>query len=323
MAEDNDQVINNDVTDDNVNVDDSVNDDAANQDTIEDEDKTESEKKQTLVDKIRNVLKRSPDNAGDDTESNDTETDSSGGSDTQVTDDDIPDEFVEVAKDANWTDQQIIDHAKKYSNADLMAQITFLQKQDSDTENSSDKSDDTDKSSGESKEKSGESDENADDVKDEVIKKLEARIATLEQNEQKKNDDDATKELVAMAQRATAMMDELSEQYDGVFGTYDELPRFPDGTVIPNSPENLARNQVWGLVRTLTDAGTDFDTAMSISLNAFKGEHLEKSAERNLAVKLKRSAKKVSPKRHSTSATTKAKDLAGVVREGLKKHGRV
>lgn len=323
MSDDNDKTVDNSVTDDNVNVDDNVNKDDVNNDVIEDEDKTQKDGKKGILDTIKNIIKRTPDKGGDDTDGDDeTNSDSSNGSDSKVTDDDIPEQFIEVATAANWSEQQIIDHAKKFSNAELLSQIDFLQNQDSDSEDGSDKSDSKADDSGESKKKSGESDDTKADDKDAYTKKLEERIAKLEKDSAEKNDSDSKKELVAMAVRASTVMDEVSEQYDGVFGKHDELPRFPDGTVIPNSPENIARNQVWELTRTLAGTGMDFESALSTSLNAYKGENLGKTAERNVVKQLRRSAKKVSPKRHSTTATSKAKTGPEVVREVLKKHGR-
>lgn len=322
QSDEKDQTVDNNVNDDNVNVDDdNVNKDDVN-DNIEDEDKTKKDEKKGILNTIKNIIKRTPDNGGDDDGDDNSDSDADG-SDNKVTDDDIPEQFVEAAVAAHWSEQQIIDHAKKFSNKDLMSQISFLQNQDSDSEDGSDKSDTKADDSEESKDKSGESEDTKADDKDEYTKQLEERIAKLEANEQKKNDDDSTKQLVANAQRATSLMDEINEKFGGVFGTYEELPRFPDGTVIPNSPENTARNQVWNLARTLNGSGMDFETALSTSLNAYKGEHLEKSAKRNVITQLKRSAKKVSPKRSSTTATSKAKTGPEVVKEVLKKHGRV
>jgi len=275
-------------------------------DERQDETKETNETKTGIVDKIKSIIKGNTDNTVD-----------SKGSDSDG--DDIPDEFTEAALKDGWTEEQIKEWASDYTDDELreyakdLAPLSGI-KGDSDKSEQSSKEGDTQQSI-------KKDDKVKDDAKDEVIAKLTERLDKLEKGQEKNIERDAQEKLASQASRATQVMDELSKEFE-VFGTFDKLPRFPDGSIVPSSPQCKARNEVWGLVLDLHEkAGMDFEQALSTSLDAFKGKNLVKDVKRNLIKDLKKSEKQLSAKHSSHEQVKTGLSGAEVIREVQKKHG--
>lgn len=234
----------------------------------------------------------------------------------------IPAQFIEAASAAGLTEQQIIDFAtkgndgKEYSDEELLSQIPYLKQPGSDTTEVVE--------SKVKKEVVKEPKKEVEKEQSDTEKKLAdalTRIEQLETSDKQKLEQNSQQQLVAQATRVTSALDDLSKEYE-VFATYETLPRFPNGMIIPNSPANVARNQVWELAQELTTAGKDFETSLQIAINSYKGQNLEKDAQRNVIKGLKRNEKRLTPK-HASHEKTVAKPESGadVVRQAGKKHG--
>lgn len=283
--------------------------DGEQQEEQQEEVKEEPETREGLISKIKNIIKsKADDDTGDDVS-----TDADDG-----IADDIPQEFTDAALAADWTEEAIKEFAgqgkegKPYTDDELREQIPQLTPSSADSDKSEQPA---------QKEDEKEDDkESKDDEKDEVIKQLRADVDMLKKGQQKNIENDAEAKLVSQASRANQILDEASKEFD-VFGTFETLPRFPDGRIISSSPQAKARNEVWYLAEDLEKTGMDFETALSTSLNAFKGKNLVKDAKRNLVKDLKKSEKRLSAK-HSSHEQVKP-DLSGpdLIREVGKKHG--
>lgn len=274
--------------------------DAEEQQTeVKDEQQETAETKIGIIQRIKNIVKGTPESDGD--------------TDADVEGDDIPEDFTKAALDAGWTETQIKEHSSDYSDDELRKQIPYLG-------TSSENSDESEQLSQKEGDIEKKDEQVKDDKKDEVIAKLTERLDKLEKGQEKNIKQDAQAKLESQASRATQVMDEQSKEFE-VFGTFETLPRFPDGRIIPNSPQNIARNEVWGLALQMEKAGMDFEIALSTSLNAFKGKNLVNDVKRNLVKDLKKSEKKLSAK-HSSHEQVKT-NLTGldVIREVKKKHG--
>lgn len=236
--------------------------------------------------------------------------------------DTIPAQFIEAAEAAGLTEQQIIDFAtkgndgKEYSDEQLLSQIPYLKQPDSETAKVVES--ETKKEVVKELKKEGEKEQS--DTEKKLADAL-TRIEQLETSDKQKLEQNSQQRLVAQATRVTSALDDLSKEY-GVFATYESLPRFPNGMIIPNSPANVARNQVWGLTQDLVTAGKDFETSLQIAISSYKGQNLEKDAQRNVIKDLKRNEKRLTPKHSSHEKTvTKPESGADVVRQAGKKHG--
>ena len=309
-------------TDANANVDKDLKADAdetvdadADDNKTDDSQKEVSKKKPSIFDTIKNIIRRKPDDGTADAD------DSDGGSDTDDSTSegkDIPAQFTEAAIAAGMNAEQISEHASDYTDAQLLEQIPDLKPQVS--ENSDESEQLSKKETGDTENKDGE--KATDDAKDEEIKLLKERLDKVEKGQLQNSEQEVQNQFISRATAANKRMDELSKEFE-IFGTYKTLPRFPHNqAIIPSSPQAKARNEVWGLAEDLhMKAGMDFDMALNISLDAFKGKHLSADVKRNLVKDLKRNEKQLSAKRSSHEAVKT--DLSGpeLIREIGKKHG--
>ena len=235
----------------------------------------------------------------------------------------IPADFIKAATDAGFTDQQITDFAttgndgKEYTDEELLSQIPFLKQPNVEA----DKSVKSTTKKEVVKEEPKKEDEKIETDTEKKLTAALARIEKLEKSDKEKLEQNSQQQLVTQASRATDALDVLSKDYP-VFGTFKTLPRFPNGVIIPNSPANLARNEVWELARSLNTAERDFESSLQIAINSYKGQHLEKDAQRNVIKGLKRNEKRLTPKHTSHDKhVNKPTSGADVVRQAGKKQG--
>ena len=110
-----------------------------------------------------------------------------------------------------------------------------------------------------------------------------------------------------------------------MFGKTDDLPKFPDGRLIPTSPQMQARLEVYGTAQQLKEAGMPGDEALELSLNAYKGANLAVETKRNVIKGLKKNEQMLGGRRssHEGVAEGGGKDLSGaeVIQEVARRHG--
>lgn len=286
---------------------------ADSQQQIETDTKTEPEKKTGVIDMIKNIIRRKPDDGKGENAEADADAKTGTGKGEAV-----PTEFADAAAKAGMSPQQIEDFASDYTNEELFNQVPLLLAQVS--ENSEKSEQLSQKETGEAQSQATEKKD--EDDKDVEIKLLRERLDKVEASQQKSSEQNQEDVLVSMASRATKLMDELSKEFE-VFGIYEKLPRWPhNNQIIPNSPAAIARNEVWGLAYDLTTkAGIPFDRALDISVNAYKGKNLAKDVERNFVRDCKANEKRLSAK-HTSHESVKT-NLSGpdVIREVGKQHG--
>lgn len=229
--------------------------------------------------------------------------------------DDIPDEFTDAARNQGWLDDDIKDfieagnNGEEYTDEELKEMIPFL------SEESAEKSEDADG------ENAGEQEEEVEDSQDdEAMQKLNDRIGELEKALDSAKEVDAGKQQEQAAQRASQLFDDMSKQFE-VFGKTSELPKFPDGRLIPNSPQLKARSEVWETAQSLQTAGLDFDAAMDTAMDAYKGKHLATEMQRNTIKALKSRETKLSGKFTRHESTKVPEYGPDVINEILRRHG--
>lgn len=280
--------------------------------TKDDETKETNETRVGVIDRIKNIIKGKADDIAD--------VDSKEGTD-------IPDEFTEAAIKAGWTEKEIEEWTSDYTDDELReyAEDLILPSEDSDKSEQLSKKEGDTQQKVEKKDNKVKDDEKDSEAKDEEIRLLKERLDKVEKGQKKSTDREAEDKLISMASRATKLMDEQSKKFE-IFGIYEggkpnSMPRFPDGRVVPSSPQMKARNEVWGLALSLEKTGMDFDTALSTSLNAFKGKNLAKDVKRNLIKDLKKSEKRLSAKHSSHEQVKTGLSGVDVIKEVQKKHG--
>lgn len=249
--------------------------------TEETAEETKEETKETIVDKIKNKIK---------------EFTSSNEEPTEIA---VPDDFSKAALNAGWSSEDIQDFAKDFSEEELHEMIPTLIGEDTD---------ESDETSDTLEEEETNETKDEDSQEDEQVKKLLERIEALEKAQGKAQEDNEKQEIVNLVHRASQTFDELSEEFE-IFGKTDKLPKFPDGRLITTSPAMKARKEVFALSMRLKDSGMDFDEAMSVSLNAFKGKNLSNDVKRNLIKDLKKKEQRLSGKR--TSHESSSGDMSG------------
>lgn len=259
--------------------------------------KSSEEKRAGLMDRIGNFL--------------------SGKKETEDDEFKLPVDFANAweaeAEKQSWTQEDlenlILEDGKvKYTDEELLEMIPFLS---SETE----EPDELENSSANEEETKRESTKEAD----EKFQAYEERIAALEKALEEGNK--RTQE-----EEAKHLWDQVSESFDksGIeaFGKTEQLPRFPDGRIIPSSPQYKARQEVWDIANVLMSAGWSMDESMKTAFNAYKGQNLEADVKRDVIKDIKSKSNKLSAKRTSHGAS-KTKHAYGpdVVGEALRKHG--
>jgi hypothetical protein len=259
---------------------------------------TDEEAKKSAIGKIGDMVKNFVSGKGDET------VDEEGA--------DIPDEFTTAASKAGWTDEDIVEFTSDYTDEQLIEMIPSLTTDSVETEKTEEKSE-------EKSEKTEVKVENSQE--DEKTKKLLERIEALEKAQGKSQEEIEQQELAGRIHRANQMFDEKSKEFD-VFGKTGEMPKFPGGKIIPTSPQMKARQEVWDVAALLHKSGMDFDKAMSVSLNAYKGKNLSKDVKRSIIKDLKKNEKKLSGKHTSHESANVAEYGPDVIREIARRAGR-
>lgn len=231
----------------------------------------------------------------------------------------LPSKFLEAVKGLNWSEEDIkefvlSDGEPVYSTEDLIEMIPFLIGENSEeSEEASNKGEEVP----ETKEKKGE-----DSQEDEKVKELMARIAALEKAQGKSEEEQVAKHTADLVHRASQFFDKKSEEFE-IFGKTQTLPKFPDGRVVPNSPQVKARQEVWDLACRLNSTGIDWDESLELSFSSYKGKNLANDVKRNYIKDLKKNEQRLTgkPIRHEASSNVVERG-ADVVREVARKHGR-
>jgi len=256
----------------------------------------EPESKESVISKIGSKIKQFV--TGEDTSQGET----------------IPDEFSEAAKAAGWTDDDIVDFASEYSDEELKEMITALKGEDAEIESDviSDKA--------VKPETPDKPDTNSQE--DEALQKALARIEALEKAQAKTSEVNEHEEFQGRIQSASELFDKLGEKEMPVLGKTAEIPRFPDGRIIPTSPVMKARSEIFNLAEILYGKGMDFDDAMSISLNTYKGKNLTADVKREFIKDLKKHESKLGGKRTTHESTNVALSGPEVIREVARRAGK-
>jgi len=230
---------------------------------------------------------------------------------------DIPQTFLDAASKMGWTEDEVMDFVgtteRNYTDEELIEMIPMFIGEEpvKEQEKPSDKV-----AEPKTKETKVE-----DSQEDEKTKKLLDRIEALEKAQGKSQEDTETKKLQGLIHQASQTFDDKSKEFE-IFGKTEELPKFPDGRIVPNSPQMKARNEVFDLAYLLYDKGVAFDKAMETSLNAYKGKNLSNDVKRNIIKDLKKNEKRLSGKHTSHESNPVLTSGAEVIREVARRHGR-
>ena len=213
---------------------------------------------------------------------------------------DIPDAYTKAAEAAGMSKEEIIAHANKCTDEELLEEAQGIQ----DRLKQLDDATEEDKVT-EQDDKKGEDEGDKDKVDPELVKSITEKISkelaekfgtTLE----KINEFEAHQEEQSARQTvetASKIFDDASEKYP-VFGKTDELPRFASGRLagelITRSPEVKARLEVLRYADAFMKTGDGIDDAMAKALGTYAGLHLEKESKRNTIRDLKNHETKLS-----------------------------
>jgi len=212
----------------------------------------------------------------------------------------IPESFSEAAIKAGWDEGMIKEFASEYSDDELIDMIPHLgvEKQEKETvsQEQAKESEQPDKSVALDKE----TDVNKlrEQLKDELKKELEAEFGDLKESLNQAKKEREVQILVDMERQANVIFDDVSKDFE-VFGKTDDLPKFPDGELIPSSPAFQARSKVYDVAMGFLRIGfsKDIHSAMKEAISWYKGSNLEKDVERKYIKRLRAGEKRLSAKR--------------------------
>jgi len=224
---------------------------------------------------------------------------------------DIPEDFTTAASEAGWSEEDIIKFASDYNDDELKEMISYLESPDEEEVE-------------EEKVVVKPKEEVKVDkpVENEEVKKLKEELAELKKSIDEVKESKKEKETQAMGDQAETFLDKTSEKFD-VFGKAKDLPKFPDGRLIPNSPQYKARAELLGNALKFYTMGESWDGALENALSMYKGKYLERDTERRVIQNLRRKSEKLSPDRYTKITEKKYKDeterQADVVKTATKK----
>lgn len=259
------------------------------------------EPKESIVDKIGDMLSKAKNAI------------TGGGDDAGA---EIPDEFSTAMKAAGYSDDDITTFAADYTDAELQEMIPGLVPADpAKAVEPAPATVPTVEPTPEVKVK--------DSQEGEELKQALDRIAALEKAQGERTEQSEQEQLNSFVSKASELFDETSKEFE-VFGKTEELPRFPDGRIVPTSPQMKARNEVFENATQLKQAGMPGDKALELSLNAYKGAHLATEIGRKTIRDLKLREQKLGGKRTSHEVGGGVgKELSGpeAIVEVARRHG--
>lgn len=242
--------------------------------------------------------------------------------------------FIRAAQSAGWSAQEIQTYAAEHTNEDLMM-LTNLLKQDdtvpvTGTQEANVKDEDTkqfeldDDVLKQIADDSGEGTANLIKSLATELNSARSEIAAIKKDfgdiQQQNKQDESKAQLYA----ANEMFDAAAEQLPSL-GKTDELPTYPDGGLVTNSPEMEARDGVYRRAVAMTQLGLSFRDAMKDALQWYKGGLVEQELEGSILKDLKRNEKRLSPKRSDKQTTQKftseRERRSALVNEIARKHG--
>lgn len=250
------------------------------------------EEKKSFIKEMKEKLFGKSEAKTDESKNTDTKGTESKVTETTKEGEEIPDEFTEAAKSAGWTEEQIVEHAGKFTKEQLMEQIAQLLEDQEKTEEVEEKKEESQKEIAKS------------DNKDDRIAALEAKLAAMEQGISKYNEQEKKTQVVQRFTTANEFLDKLAEKTDA-FGQFKDLPKLPDGRYINSSAEFKARAEVFNTAKMFEQGGMPWQSALENAAAWYSGRFLDKTAERNVIKRLKDSGKKVSPARVEKSTSKK------------------
>lgn len=293
----------------------------------------EQEEKQGLIDSIKQKLwgdTKSP------TELGDTEEDNEASAEAPV------EGFVEAAKQAGFSVEQIDQLSKEYDAEQLKELIPHLlaeEELEEETEKNIQESADQQavpQSDGSKTEPPANLTEELKPFYEELRKEFESRdrerAESLEELKSRLVDFDADKavqEFSQQAQSADDFFDRASKDFP-VFGSTKELNRFPEGSpkagqVIPVGKEFEARQAVWSMAQKLNTLGGSWDDSLEDAFAWYKGRHGEKELSKKLVRDLKKNETRLSPRRSSKNTqqtyATEYDEKMAIIAEARRKSG--
>jgi len=202
----------------------------------------------------------------------------------------LPDSFVEAARKAGMTDEEIIETSSDFSDEELEEMASLLAEMG--TEESLEESEELpEKETEEVKEVSKE------DASE--LAKIKQELDNLKKELGKVKEDETEKFLIDLEDYANKAFDEASKDFE-VFGLTKDLPKFTSGPnkgkYLPLSPAFQARSQVYDVYLKFVQLGQEKEDAMKNALAWYKGLNLEKDVERKAIQRLKKNEKRLSAK---------------------------
>ena len=204
-----------------------------------------------------------------------------------------PNEFIDAAIDAGWTDKDIETFIKDKTPDELLELVPHLTASVGQPEGEP-----------EPKVKPPEEIKPADDkdvdaLLERLLPKLQEKLGL---GEVKKLTDELKTEREASnvadtLKRADNLMDDLGKEFKE-FGLRKDMPVYPAGNLkgqlIPTSPQFKARSELYGFAVPFMKSGQSIDEAMTNAQYAYRGKYLKERTERDLIKDLKKHEKRLS-----------------------------
>lgn len=219
----------------------------------------------------------------------------------------ISGEFIKAAREAGWEDDDIVAFAGNYDNDELNSLIPAVL-DTKDEEESEEGLEEDEVTEGVSEEdessklvaKLNETEEGKallDNVLKPLLDKTQTLENTIKELQTKVTESEETQLLNGWKENASFANDEFDKLSDS-FGKTEELPTFPNGKLVPTSPQYQARQGVWSKAGDFhSKLGIPFKDAFKDALQWYKGGNMEKDVERKVLKRLRSNEDKVMPEK--------------------------
>jgi len=210
-----------------------------------------------------------------------------------------PDEFIDAAISAGWTDEDIELFVKDKTPDELLELVPHLVSSVEQPEDKSETKEGAKVDSSVKSETDVEKDKDVDALLEKLLPKLQEKLGidsvkTLTDEIRTEREANNTANTL---KRADDLMDDLSKEFKE-FGQRKDMPVYPAGNLkgqlIPTSPQFKARSELYGFAVPFMRSGQSIDDAMANALYTYKGKYLKERTQRDLIKDLKNHEKKLS-----------------------------
>jgi type III secretory pathway component EscR len=260
-----------------------------------------TDKRESILDYVKSAFKKRESETQEDTETSEEtseETTETQGDFTR-TEEEVPSEFLEAAKQDGWTEEDIKDFASDKTDDELRELIPSFAEEEEEEDEAEEEITDTAEEPAKAEPKEQDWKAVASSMREEIKKDLLSELGNKFEAVDDFKAEQERRQVVNNFETANKIMDGVSKDFPAL-GEYESMPKFQAGSrkgqLIPTSKEYKARAEIYQLASDMVSAGRS-DTikeAMDDALAWYRGKYGQKETERKVVRNLKKQQQRLS-----------------------------